>query len=283
MKAAALDHLVMPTADLAVARDRLSRIGFTVAPEGVHPFGTHNCCVYFQGGTFLEPLAVRDAAIVGDSAARGNVFVARDGAYRALRGDEGLSAIVLATPYAAGDDRQLNALHLSAGEMLTFSRPFIDAAGTGGTATFRLAFGAAPAVSDGFFFTCERVGVPAVDRSALERHDNGVTGIAAVTLAGDAGAGLLGAMTRFLGTTGDLDLGATRVRHLSPAALESTYGIIPAPDDPPLVAVDLRIASLEGLSALLRDRAVESRRIGARLVLPPAPGQGVHFAFMEAA
>ncbi len=110
-----------------------------------------------------------------------------------------------------------------------------------------------------------------------------MTGIAAVTLAGDAGAGLLGAMTRFLGTTGDLDLGATRVRRLSPAALESAYGIIPAPDGPPLVAVDFRVASLESLSALLRERAVESSRIGTRLVLPPMPGQGVHFAFVEAA
>ena len=55
-----IDHCVLPVADLAGARDRLTRLGFTVAPEGRHPFGTHNACVYFADDTFLEPLAVGD-------------------------------------------------------------------------------------------------------------------------------------------------------------------------------------------------------------------------------
>ena len=49
----ALDHLVLPTTSLAVARDRLTTLGFTVAPDGVHPFGTVNCCIYLADGTFL--------------------------------------------------------------------------------------------------------------------------------------------------------------------------------------------------------------------------------------
>ena len=102
-----LDHLVMPTADLAVARARLNALGFTVAPEGVHPFGTANCCVYFPGGTFLEPLAVRDAEAVAAAIEGGNVFVARDRLFRAAQGDEGLSALVLATDDADADHERL--------------------------------------------------------------------------------------------------------------------------------------------------------------------------------
>ena len=53
----AIDHLVLPTDSLGVARARLSALGFTVAPDAQHPFGTGNCCVYLQDGTYLEPLA----------------------------------------------------------------------------------------------------------------------------------------------------------------------------------------------------------------------------------
>ncbi len=93
----AIDHLVLPTARLDTARRRLSDLGFTVAPEGVHPFGTVNCCVYLSDGTFLEPLALRDGAAATAAIAEGNVFVARDHVFRAVRGEEGFSAVVLAS------------------------------------------------------------------------------------------------------------------------------------------------------------------------------------------
>ncbi|TIT26271.1 MAG: VOC family protein, partial [Mesorhizobium sp.] len=43
-----LDHLVLPTASLDVARARLVSLGFVVAPTGIHPFGTENCCVFLE-------------------------------------------------------------------------------------------------------------------------------------------------------------------------------------------------------------------------------------------
>ena len=89
-----LDHVVLPVADLGVARARLSALGFTVAPDGVHPFGTANCCVYLQDGTFLEPLAIGDAEQAAASARGGNVFTARDAAYRRAVGNDGFSALV---------------------------------------------------------------------------------------------------------------------------------------------------------------------------------------------
>src|SRR5690348_9960814 len=92
-----LDHLVLPVPSLATARQRLAELGFTVAPEGVHPFGTANCCVYLADGTFLEPLAVADADAQGEAAIRGNVFAARDIAYRFRRGENGFSAVVFGT------------------------------------------------------------------------------------------------------------------------------------------------------------------------------------------
>ena len=43
-----LDHLVLPVIDIDVARSRYQSLGFTVAPDGRHPFGTENCCVFFE-------------------------------------------------------------------------------------------------------------------------------------------------------------------------------------------------------------------------------------------
>ena len=87
-----LDHLVLPTRDLDVARARLTALGFVVAPTGIHPFGTENCCVFLADGTFLEPLAVGDEQAAMKAIAEGNVFVARDRIYRNSHGDEGFSA-----------------------------------------------------------------------------------------------------------------------------------------------------------------------------------------------
>ena len=53
-----IDHLVLPVSDLGVARDRLTALGFTVAKDARHPFGTENCCVFLSDGSYLEPLGI---------------------------------------------------------------------------------------------------------------------------------------------------------------------------------------------------------------------------------
>lgn len=57
-----VDHLVLPVEVIGVAVKRLVSLGFTVAPEALHPFGTQNACVFFADGTYLEPLAIADPA-----------------------------------------------------------------------------------------------------------------------------------------------------------------------------------------------------------------------------
>src|SRR4051812_14633197 len=136
-----LDHLVLPTASLAVARARLTSLGFIVAPTGIHPFGTENCCVFFADDTYLEPLAVGDEHAAASAIAGGNVFVARDRLYRAKLGDEGFSAVVLGTGNAGADHARFAEAGLSAGDMLSFSRAFTDASGKSDMASFKLAFG----------------------------------------------------------------------------------------------------------------------------------------------
>jgi len=55
-----------------VARARLTSLGFVVAPTGIHPFGTENCCVFLADGTYLEPLAIGNEQAAIDATAAGN-------------------------------------------------------------------------------------------------------------------------------------------------------------------------------------------------------------------
>ncbi|RST87833.1 VOC family protein [Aquibium carbonis] len=282
---AAIDHLVLPTASLDDARARLGALGFTVAPTGVHPFGTANCCVYLAYGTFLEPLAVADASACAVAAADGNVFVARDQAFRAAGREDGFSAIVLATRDAEADHATFRAAGLSAGDMLSFSRPFQDATGKTDTASFRLAFATMPETVP-YVFSCQRVNAPAVDRSALERHANGVARVVSATVVAvdpPAVSSFFAAVTgvpaqttkdglRLILSNGELVLRAAAAA--DGTALQGAFGFS---------AVTFEVPELAAVHAQLEKNGVVFAAIGNAIVAPPAPGQGATFIFEERA
>ena len=64
-----IDHLVLPVTTLTLARSRLTSLGFTVAPDAQHPFGTGNCCVFFKDRTYLEPITIVDRTAADMAAA----------------------------------------------------------------------------------------------------------------------------------------------------------------------------------------------------------------------
>jgi hypothetical protein len=281
VRARPIDHCVLPTADLAVARERLTALGFTVAPTGLHPFGTENCCVYLADDTFLEPLAIADPVNAGNASMRGNVFTARDAAFRYRLGDEGFSALVFGTQDAAGDHREFTRSGVSAGQILNFSRPFVDAAGRGDTASFKLAFAADLRAPDAFFFTCERVNAPAVDRSALQTHKNGVKRIKAIVLEApepqDFTAFLehiVGVKTeatsqglRFAATNGDVLVRRSRKPHARP-----NPGLR-------LAEIVFGVGSLDKVRSALDAAAISHSASDGRLTVAPVAGQGATLAF----
>lgn len=286
-----LDHLVMPTANLASARARLEALGFTVAPDGVHPFGTENCCVYFSDGTFLEPLAIRDRQLALDAASQGNVFVARDADFRRRRGDEGCSALVFGTDDAHADDAAFRDKDVSAGGMLDFSRPFTDAVGRTGAASFRLAFAADPHAPDIFFFTCQRINAPKVDRASLQTHANGATRLSTVVLAArkpSDHAGIVLDASEAAGAEG-LDDASIRIETpnaqiliLAPAALEAQFQLADLGDNGLHArAVVFGVGDLGETEKLLNRAGIAYVALGDRLVVAPVMGQGAAFAFEE--
>lgn len=269
-------------ADLAVARERLTRLGFTVAPNGLHPFGTQNCCVYFADGTFLEPLAVADPTKTAQAALQGNVFVARDRSYRTRCGEEGFSALVFGTDDADTDHRQFVERGVSAGDPLSFSRPFTDASGKADVASFKLAFAADPGAPDVFFFTCERVNAPAVDRSALQRHRNGVVRIKAVLLATPNPEKFARLLGEAVGTSGSEARDGLRFSALNGDVVMASHSQTTSLHDGMLLStIVFGVGSVPDLSPILSDAGVDYLSENGAVIVPAAPGQGARFIFEE--
>ncbi|WP_159585835.1 VOC family protein [Chelativorans xinjiangense] len=281
-----LDHCVLPTASLSVARERLAALGFTVAPNAAHPFGTANCCVFFQDGTYLEPLAIGDEGAAAKAGASGNTFVLQDRAFRDSCGEDGFSALAFGTDDAASDHTRFVEEGLSAGAQLSFSRPFVEADGSKADASFKLAF-AAPQSSPSFFFTCERVKMPAADRSSLQRHDNGVFGISRILATAEersTGGEFLSRLLRKQADDGagiwSLSNGAVWL--LAPEEAKRIYGIEAGDDNVlGLRGIMFRTTSISALVKRLAAADILHRIHGNRLIVPPAAGQGAYFVFAE--
>lgn len=286
-----IDHIVLPTAKLAVARARLSRLGFTVSPDGQHPFGTENACVYLADGTFLEPLAQANEKIQIEAAHRNNVFAARDLAYRFRRGEEGMSAIVFGTEDAEADHTVFMQEGISAGPVLEFSRNFVDAEGREDKASFRLAFAADLRAPDCFFFTCQRIGVPNVDRSTLERHENGAVRLKAAVLAapdpfsfGPTVRAVSGAeIDGFHDNRFTIAAANAGIEMMTTQALYENFGTLSI-DDRGLRAraVVFGVPDLKATKSYLVSKGIACEKYRGRVIVLPAPGQGAIFAFEAA-
>lgn len=285
----ALDHCVLPVETLDATRSRLSTLGFQVAPDARHPFGTENACVFFADGTYMEPLAVGDHDRYERAAQKGNVFVARDRAHRFRNGENGLSAMVVRTDKADADHARFRAEGLSAGRKLLFGRTLTDAAGNKARATFKLAFAADLRSPDSFFFACERVNAPAVDRSSLEVHPNGVAGIAEV-IASETIPADIQDIGRTVMSNPDVQVDQAgisiagdgfRFSILTPESLRVRFGVERATSRRGLrfEGIVFRVGDPVALRAVFEAGGVSTRDQGSHLVVDPAPGQGAFFAF----
>ncbi|MGN7291298.1 VOC family protein [Rhizobium sp. SAFR-030] len=277
----AIDHLVLPIESLQTSRERLEALGFTVARQADHPFGTSNACVFLADGTYLEPLVIRDASLVGESVRGGNVFTGRDARFRGGR-LEGLSAIVVSSTDAAADHERFLRAGISAGDMLGFSRQALTAEGAPVTASFQLTF--ADLGSDLFFlFSCQRINPLPADRSVLERHENGVVALREVLLHGAAPDDLVKRIETVTHAAGFSEADETAFT-LANARIRLVAGAETASGADRAVkaaAVVFHVADLTVTELLLADNHLPYVRTPHRITVAPAPGQGVSFVFEE--
>ncbi len=287
-----LDHLVLPVIDLATARHRYEQLGFTVAADALHPFGTENACIFLADKTYLEPLGIAQREDCEAAALDGNVFVARDQAYRFRKGQDGFSAIVLSTNDAAADHERFREKGISGGDMLEFSRPMKLPDGSEGVGSFRLSFAADLRSPDFFFFTCQRLKSLPADRSALETHANGVVGMAEVVLSEPNPTDFQYLLQEAVDErqvsahSFGMDIetrNGVKISVLNQAGMSGFYDRKGTVNSRGLVgqAVVFKVADLAVTERLLAANAVSTIRKDNRLIVPEAPGQGVIFVFGE--
>lgn len=286
-----IDHLVLPVVELSIARERLGKLGFTVAADARHPFGTENCCVFLADGSYVEPLGIANREECEAAAREGNAFVARDQAFRFRRGSDGFSAVAMATDDAWGDDERYTVEGVSGGEVLEFSRDIILPDGKTATGSFRLAFAADLRAPDFFFFASERLVALPSDRKALETHANGVVGLSEVVLSEQNPTDFqylvqLAADEREIEAHSfgmSVDTPRGRITVLNSAGMQGFYGVEPTETDRGLKgqAIVFRIADLEKCRGHLSANNILFTELGNRLLVAPAPGQGALFVFGE--
>jgi hypothetical protein len=285
-----IDHLVLPVSSLEDARGRLSSLGFTVSASAKHPFGTENACVFLKDGTYLEPLAISDSGTYSMNAMSGNAFVSKDKRFRDQRGQNGMSALVAKSENADSDHEHFIAAGLSGGDPFSFSRPVTLPDGNTSQASFRLAF-AGDNASDVFFFSCQRIAALPADRSDLERHKNGVTGIHEVVLSADKPSNFTHLIELVFDATavgeGEEELyvqaSSVGIRLVRPAAAQHFFDAPPQSIGPGLngEAIVFSVSDLAVTAAVLAANGVAYTRKGARVLVQPASGQGAIFAFEE--
>ncbi|NNH83778.1 VOC family protein [Rhizobium laguerreae] len=281
-----LDHVVLPVVNIDLARERLGKLGFTVAADARHPFGTENACVFFADKTYLEPLGIANVEESEASARQGNVFTARNQAFRFRCGEEGLSGLAFGSKNAGIDHQDFVGNGSSAGEMLQFTRPMTMPDGSETIAGFKLAFAGDLRAPDLLFFTVERV-----NRAALETHANGVTGIVEIALctpepaAFAAFVGLAVAQSAVEKTGFGVDIAASnaKISLMTPEGLEAYFDIAVSSADRGLRgrAILFAVADLAVTEAHLAANGVTYTRKNNRILVKPAPGQGTLFAFEE--
>ncbi|MBY3063270.1 VOC family protein [Rhizobium laguerreae] len=286
-----LDHVVLPVVNIDLARERLGKLGFTVAADARHPFGTENACVFFADKTYLEPLGIASVKESEASARQGNVFTARNQAFRFRCGEEGLLGLAFGSKDAGIDHQNFVGNGSSAGEMLQFTRPMTMPDGSETIAGFKLAFAGDLRAPDLLLFTVERVNPLPADRAALETHANGVTGIVEIALctpepaAFAAFVSLAVAQSAVEKTGFGVDIAASnaKISLTTPEGLDAYFDIAGSCADRGLRgrAILFAVVDLAVTEAHLAANGVTYTRKNNRILVKPAPGQGTLFAFEE--
>jgi hypothetical protein len=284
----AIDHLVLPVTTLTLARSRLTSLGFTVAPDARHPFGTGNCCVFFKDRTYLEPISILDRNVADIAAAERNVFVKRIKRFTERQG-EGFAMVALSSEDAEADHAAFEKAKLGGG-IFRFSRMAKLPDGSEREIGFALVYADFPAAADAAFFACQHLAKDVLFQPHYLEHPNGAVGISAVIAVAENPADFQILLT---GATGQRELKATSFgveadvngqsfHLLTPAGFRARYEL-----DPPHPRRGMLFAAFE-VQVLELERAVRyagrvAKRHEDRIVVPAAPGLGTVFAFRSAA
>ena len=273
----ALDHVVVGVPDLVAARARLSALGFQVQPDAHHPFGTGNCNVFFENGTYFEPLGITDRDAELAALKTTNPFVRRYYAYRFRHGYGPIMA-AFTTDSAKRMQDSFEEEGISAGDILSFTRKQAMPDGSETTIGVHLAVSASELAPDITLFACEHLSRDALWQAERLVHPNGARGITRLIAVESNPSDF---QYLFQIVTGDRDLRTTSfgmemdlpnalINVVTPTAYHAMTGeeIAPRERGPRIEAVEMTFADLDVLRALLTEQKIAFSDRGQDLVIP---------------
>lgn len=277
-----LDHVVLPVPNLEITRERFTKLGFTVAPDARHNFGSENACVFFENGTFIEPLAIGHRETVEAAIVKGNGFLRRDMSYRFRNGDDGFSCVVFGEEDPKAARKEFNKLGYTTGKIVVVKRPGVKV---------HIALIMDERAPDCTFFMCERPDGPPKFAIEMTGHANGAKGIKRVTMHEH----LPEDFQYYIQTASDqrevrshsfgmdMELPNSTLSTLNDDGMKAFYGLAETPKGRGLraMAFDVAVESLDKTKEFLKESYIEAKMIGNRLIVQPARGQGAILAFVE--
>ncbi|MCA0423097.1 MAG: VOC family protein [Proteobacteria bacterium] len=280
-----IDHLVIAARDLDALAAHYRQLGFTVGPRNTHPWGTENHIVQMPG-CFLELIGVGHGAAIPEQTGRAYSFGGFVRDY--LAQSEGLAMLVLESNNAIGDAEDFRKAGIGNFEPFFFERSGIRADGSVARVAFTLAFAKWRGVTGAGFFTCQQHEPQNFWNPAVQTHENGVTGIARVTMVADDPSDMhefLGAFIRQreMRATSfgiELDTGRGIVEVLSRTAFRFRFGVEP-PGSPALgpqfAAITFNCAKPSVVAAQQSGQPITADKMG---VIPAELATGVVLAFV---
>ncbi len=278
-----LDHIVLCAPDLDVMRQAYDRLGFTLTPRAVHPFGTRNHLAQLQDN-FIELLSLDDLArIPPDAVGRFN-FGGRVRDYIADR-HQGLMMVVLASTDADADIAEFRSKKLDTYERLDFGRDAALPDGRTVRVGFSLAFATHPEMPEATFFCCQQRHPPELFwKPDYQRHANGAHRLVEIVMVASEPAPVAAHVARVLDAPeltieGGVAVGAAsdRVSVLTPAALAARFPELASIDagTPRFVGYRVVVGDLRRARSVLDEAGLSFRSIADGIVIAPAHACGV--------
>jgi catechol 2,3-dioxygenase-like lactoylglutathione lyase family enzyme len=287
----AIDHLVLPARDLEAQAAFYRRMGFQVGARNVHPWGTENRLVQFDG-CFLELVTLGNTAVPPLPQPRRFSFGHHVKDWLEHVGD-GMSMLAIDSPDAKVDATWLHQAGVAEYEPFWFGRKGRRPDGSEIEVAFSLAYTTPACMPDLCFFACQQHNPENFWNPAFQVHENSVLGIARVVVAHRKPLETLTFLKAYaggepaLGEAG-LDL-ASRKGTLSVWTPEAARGLIGedpvfhGSEAPRFAAVVYAVRSLDRARLTLHASNVPHRVENGRVLVSSGAAFGVLTVFEQAA
>lgn len=182
-----IDHLVLCVRNLEAARAAYARMGFTLTPPALHPWGTANRLVQLQGN-FIELLTVADPAKMTPPGPGEFAFGPFNKEFLDKR--EGFSMLVFASDDARRDQAEFAKSGLATYAPFDFSRKAKLPGGEEVTVGFSLAFVTDRRMPEAALFVCQQHAPEYFWKPEYQTHANGAVSITEAIMVADDPASL---------------------------------------------------------------------------------------------